>query len=89
MLATKKFDHVYLTQRAKERNVEDPVERLLDEIDYLLNSPKPEVDDIRTLYEVRRRLVNRARMSLRPKSREFPLSPDEMVDVIGKQLGVK
>ena len=89
MLATKKFDHGYLTQRAKERNVEDPVERLLDEIDYLLNSPKPEVDDIRTLYEVRRRLANRAPMSLRPKSREFPLSPDEMVDVLGKQLGVK
>ena len=89
MLATKNFNHGYLMHRAKERDIVDLVEGLLDEIDYLLNSPKPDVDDIRTLYEVRKRLANHARMSLRLKSREFPLSLDEMVDIIGKQLGVK
>jgi hypothetical protein len=89
MLATRKLDHGYLMQRAKEKQVEDLVQGLLDEISYLLNSPKPEVDDIRTLYEIRNRLVSQRRTSLRPKSRKFPLSADEMVDVIGKQLGVK
>ncbi len=89
MLATKKFDQGYLMQRAKGRDVEDLVEGLLGEIDYLLDSPKPEVEDIRTLYEIRKRLANHALISLRLKSRRFPLSPDEMVDVIGKQLGVK
>ena len=89
MLATKKFDSEYLMQRAKMRGVVDLVEGLLDEISYLLDSPKPEVEDIRTLYEIRKRLANHALISLRPKSGEFPLSPDEMVDIIGKQLGVK
>jgi hypothetical protein len=89
MLATRKFDHGYLMQRAKGKEVEGLVQGLLDEITYLLDSPKPEVDDIRTLYEIRNRLVSQRRTSLRPKSRKFPLSADEMVDVIGKQLGVK
>jgi len=89
MLATKRFDHAYIMRRAKERDVADLVDSLLDEIDYLLDSPKPEVDDIRTLYEIRKRLASRARKPPRPKSRGFPLSPDEMVDIIGKQLGVK
>jgi hypothetical protein len=89
MLATKKSDYGYLMQRAKERGVEDLVIGLLDEINYLLDSPKPEVDDIRTLYEIRKRLASHARMSLQLKSRKIPLSPDEMVDIIGKQLGVK
>jgi len=89
MLATKKFNRAYLMRRAKERRVEDLVQGLLDEINYLRESPKPEVDDIRTLYAIRKRLVNNARVPLRLKSRKFMLSPDEMVDVIGKQLGVK
>ena len=72
-----------------QKEVEELVQGLLDEISYLLDSPKPEVEDIRTLYEIRNRLVSQRRASLRPKSRKFPLSPDEMVDVIGKQLGVK
>lgn len=89
MLAAKKFDREYLMQRAKMRGVADLIEGLLDEISYLLDSPKPEVDDIRTLYEIRKRLADHALISLRPKSREFPLALDEMVDIIGKQLGVK
>jgi len=89
MLATKKFDQEYLMQRAKERDVEGLVEGLLDEIEYLLDSPRPEVEDIRLLYEIRKRLANHVVISLQLKSRRFPLSPDEMLDVIGKQLGVK
>jgi hypothetical protein len=89
MLTAKRFDHEYLMRRAKERHVDDLVAGLLDEIDYLLNSAKPDVDDIRTLYEIRKRLAGRARKPAMPKPREFPLSPDEMVDIVGKQLGVK
>lgn len=89
MLSTKKVDQRYLMQRAKERGVEDPVEGILGEIDYLLNSPRPEVEDIRTLYEIRKRLAYHAPTSVRLKSRRFPLLPDEMIDVIGKQVGVK
>jgi len=89
MLATKKFGHNYLMQRAKEKGVEGLVQGLLDEITYLLDSPKPEVDDVRILYEIRNRLASQRRVSLRPRLRKFPLSPDEMVDIIGKQLGVK
>jgi hypothetical protein len=89
LLATKKFDRDYLIQRAKERNVRETVERLLEEIRYVLYFPKPIVEDIRTLYEIRKQLANRGLMSTSYNERKFPLSPDEMVDVIGKQLGVK
>jgi hypothetical protein len=89
MLATKKFDQSYLIQRAKQRHVEDLVEGLLEEIDYLLNTSRPEVDDIRTLYAIRKRLVNFPRTSFRLKSRTYPLSLDETIDIIGKQVGVK
>jgi hypothetical protein len=89
LLATKKFERDYLIQRARERNVRETVERLLEEIDYVLYSPKPRVEDIRTLYEIRKQLANRGLMSTSFDERKFLLSPDEMVDVIGKQLGVK
>ena len=89
LLGTKKFDRDYLIQRARERNVRETVERLLEEIDYVLYSPKPLVEDIRTLYEIRKQLANRGLTSTLFNESKFPLSPDEMVDVIGKQLGVK
>lgn len=89
LLATKKFDRDYLIKRSRERNVRETVERLLEEIGYVLYFPKPIVEDVRTLYEVRKQLANRGLMSASFDERKFPLSPDEMVDVIGKQLGVK
>ncbi len=89
LLATKKFERDYLIQRAKEKNVRETVERLLEEIGYVLYSPKPMVEDIRTLYEIRKQLANRGLMPTSFDERKFPLPPDEMVDVIGKQLGVK
>lgn len=89
MLATRKIDYGYIMRRAKRKGVDDLVQGLLDEINYLVNSPKPAVEDIRTLFEIRRRLANYPRTSVQIKSRRFPLSPDEMIDVIGKQLGVK
>jgi hypothetical protein len=89
LLATKKFDRDYLIQRARKRNVRETVERLLEEISYVLNSPKPRVEDIRTLYEIRKQLASRGLMSTSYNEHQFPLSPDEVVDIIGKQLGVK
>jgi hypothetical protein len=89
LLATKKFDRDYLMKRSRERSVGEEVERLLEEIDYVLFSPKPIVEDIRTLYAIRKQLANRGLISASYDEREFPLSPDEMVDIIGKQLGVK
>ena len=89
LLATKKFDRDYLIKRSRERNVRETVEGLLEEIGYVLCSPKPMVEDIRTLYEIRKQLANRGLMSASYDERKFPVSPDELVDVIGKQLGVK
>jgi hypothetical protein len=89
LLATKKFDRDYLIKRATQRNVRETVENLLEEIDYVLYSPKPNVEDVRTLFEIRKQLANRGPMSTSFNERQFLLSPDEMVDVVGKQLGVK
>jgi hypothetical protein len=89
LLATKKFERDYLIRRANEKNVSETVERLLEEIGYVLYSPKPNVEDIRTLYEIRKQLATRGPMSTSFDERKFPISSDEMVDIIGKQLGVK
>ncbi len=89
LLATKKFDRDYLIKRSRERKVGETVEGLLEEIGYVLYSPKPIVEDVRTLYEIRKQLANRGLTSGSYNERKFPLSPDEMVDIIGKQLGVK
>ena len=89
LLATKQFDRDYLIKRATQRNVRETVERLLEEVDYVLYSSKPNVEDVRTLFEIRKQLANRGMMSSSFHERQFLLSPDEMIDVIGKQLGVK
>jgi len=89
LLAANNVDQDYLMRRAKQKNVQAFVADLLDEIAYLLHSPKPEVEDIRTLYEIRKQLANHEMIHSRLNSTKFLLSPDEMVDIIGKQLGVK
>jgi len=89
LLATEKFDQEYLMKRAKQKGVEKMVERLINEINYVLESPKPDVEDIRTLYQIRRRITHHTIPSTHCAPQSFPLSPDELVDAIGKQLGVK
>jgi len=91
LLATKNLDHLYLMRRARERRVEELMQELLDEIDYLLTSPQPEVEDIKSLYEIRRLLQSTHRRSPAqpPKPHWSLLSQDELLDVIGKQLGLK
>ena len=88
LLATKKFDRDYLMKRAKEKSVGNIVEELLAEISYVLESAKPEIEDVRTLYQIRQRVTRIGSIPADYKQRRFPLLPDEVVDAIGKQIGV-
>ena len=91
LLATKRFDAAYLMRRARERGVGESAQELLDEIEYLFSSPKPELEDLKSLYAIRRWAKSAHRRSS-PRSRDprwSLLSMDELVDVLGKQLGVK
>jgi hypothetical protein len=88
LLAVARVDREYLTRRARANGVESLVRGLLGEIDYLLFSARPGVEDVRTLFEVRRRLAHRVPMR-RPIQSQHPMSPDEMLEVLGKQLGVR
>ena len=89
LLATKKFDQDYLMHRAERKKVGDLVQGLLAEIEYVLESPKPEVEDVRTLYLIRERIPHRRPTPTNYTAQRFPLLPDEVVDAIGKQLGVQ
>ena len=89
MLATERIDYAYLMQRARRREVDRLVEGLMDEINYVLHSPKPAVEDVRALFAIRRQLANHPKTPVQTRSQRFPLSLDEMIDIIGKQLGVK
>ena len=89
LLAAKKFDRDYLLKRAAQQDVRGTVKKLLAEIDYVLYSPKPNIEDIRTLFEIRKQLANDRPRTTSVEEHQFLFSPDEMVDVIGKQLGVK
>jgi hypothetical protein len=91
LLATKKFEQRYLTRRATERGVGGSTRELLDEIEFLLTSPKPDVDDVKSLYAIRKWFdaVHRRGSARPPEPRWSLLSRDELVDVIGKQLGLK
>jgi hypothetical protein len=92
LLTSTKLDRSYLMRRAKEEGVAGLVQELLDEIEYLVVSPKPEVDDLKSLYEIRRRL-SPSRSSMRrttlPRPAWSALSKDELVDLLAKQLGLK
>jgi hypothetical protein len=89
MLATRRIDYGYLMQRAKREGVDRLVGGLMGEINYVLHSPKPAVEDVRTLFAIRRELANHRKTPVQTGSQRFPLSLDEMIDIIGKQLGVK
>lgn len=91
LLATKRVDRAYLMRRARERGIGESIQELLDEIDYLFTSPKPELEDIKSLYAIRKWAQSNHRKTppRAPNPRWSLLSKDELVDVVGKQLGVK
>lgn len=100
LLATQKVDFVYLLTRAKEQGVENKILAILLEIDKALASPHPNVEDIRTLYELRKRYYHTRRRLLKSLQRiqvttekqEIPMkivSSNEVIEYAGKQLGIR
>lgn len=67
------------------------MQELLDEVDYLLTSPQPDVEDIKSLYEVRSSIqaAHHKTPTRLPKPRWSLFSKDELLEVISKQLGLK
>ena len=91
LLASKNVDRSYLMLRATEKDVVGIVKELLDEIDYVFTTSNPKTEDVKTLYAIRRcSQTAHRRAPPRPQLPDWSvLSEDELIDVIGKQLGVK
>ena len=87
LLSTHRLDRDYLLRRASEEGVEEVILGLLNGISELLSSDKPDTRDLRTLSMIRRELAGRFKLGRQPQPSSSPLSQDELVDVIGKQLG--
>jgi hypothetical protein len=99
LLATQNVNFNYLLKRAKEHRVAGEVIGILLEIDTTLASSHPNVEDFRTLYELRKRYYNtrtpllksiqafeRANGQVKPKN---VVSSNEVVEYAGKQLGLR
>ncbi|MDH2899781.1 MAG: hypothetical protein PXY39_02305 [archaeon] len=99
LLATQKIDYSYLINRASQEGVERLILGILFAIDWTLSSPNPRVEDIPTLYELRNRYANRRRSFLKKIKGIDPkiiaripkeiVSPSEVVEYAGKQLGLR
>lgn len=97
LLATQKVDFQYLLGRAKEEGIMKEIFGILLEIDATLASAQPDVEDIRTLYELRnnyyhlRKPLLKALESFQVKTnrRQHIVSANEVVEYAGKQLGIK
>jgi hypothetical protein len=90
LLATKKLGRGYLMRRADQSRVRDTINKLQAEVDYLLWTSSPNVDDVKTLVEIRNQLARRRPTSQSNRiTKPPPLSFDELVDAIGKQIGAK
>jgi hypothetical protein len=89
LLATRRLGRGYLMRRAEQSGVRDTINKLQVAIDYLLWASSPKVDDIRTLVEIRNQLAHHGPTTRFKSNAKSPLSSDELVDALGKQLGVK
>lgn len=89
LLATRRVDFEYLDRRATERGIVEVLNGLVEEIAFVLESPRPEVQDVRTLSLVRKHLGPRFRPPRVLGMEVFPFPQEELVDILGKQLGVK
>jgi len=99
LLATQKVDFNYLLNRAKEEGVENKILGILLEIDRTLSSAHPNVEDIRTLYELRKRYYHSRRSLLKSiqgihltDKQHVPtniVSSNEVIEYAGKQLGIR
>lgn len=95
LLATKRVDFGYLLFRAREEGVEEEILGILHEIDKTLASAHPNVEDIRTLYELRKmyypvrpHLLKSIRASGMTEIKNMVTS-NEVVEYAGKQLGIR
>ncbi|MDE1858208.1 MAG: hypothetical protein KGI26_03965 [Thaumarchaeota archaeon] len=89
LAVSNRLDEEYLLRRARARGVEAEVAELLAELRSLFYAPRVPARDVKTLYLVRRALppLRRGGTLYEPKWTLF--SPDVLLDVVGKQLGVK
>ena len=89
LLVWSRLDLRYLLRRAKARGIEPEVTELLAELRAVLYAPKFPCRDLKTLYLVRRSLPLLMRDRTPPAPKWTLFSPDALLDVVGKQLGVK
>jgi len=101
LLATQKVDFNYLLRRAKEEGIEKEIIGILLVIDNTFASENPDVEDILTLYKLRDRYAHLRKSLLKSIEgtrqkvidKEYPekgiLSPNQVVEYAGKQLGLR
>jgi hypothetical protein len=98
LLATQKVDFGYLLNRARREGVEKELVRILTDIDSTLASSNPDVEDILTLYEIRKtysrlrrpllKAIKESQVEAKVLAKEIVRS-NEVVEYAGKQLGLK
>ncbi|MDG7018513.1 MAG: hypothetical protein JRN73_09215 [Nitrososphaerota archaeon] len=89
LLVSKRLDEGYLLRRAKAGRVQGEVRELLDELRSILYAPRLSLRDVKTLYGVRRASPPLRRGGRARRPRWTLVSPDGLLDIVGKQLGVK
>jgi hypothetical protein len=96
LFATQKVDFEYLLTRAKETRVEKEILAILLAIDSTLSSARPNVEDVQTLYELRKVYQHSRRSVLRLiqaiDRQGIPaeiVSSNEVIEYAGKQLGIR
>ena len=99
MLATQKVDLDYLLSRARDEGVREQIIEILKIIDGTFTSKNPDVEDILTLYELRNRYsqlhrsLSKSIHGTRTSGKKFQsieeLTPNQVVEYAGKQLGLK
>lgn len=89
LLAPGGFDEGYLLRRARREGVGRGARELLSELKAVLAGPRVPVRDVKTLYAVRRARPPPRWGGTLPAPRWDLFSPDALLDVVGKQLGVK
>ena len=98
LLSTKRMDFSYLLRRAREERIEREILEILSQIDKTLASSHPQVEDLRTLFELRKSYVHvRGAITKSIKDiRTKPSNPgkeivssNEVIEYAGKQLGIR
>lgn len=98
LLATQKVHFHYLLRRANEEGVMKEIVGILLQIDDTLASAQPDVEDIRTLYELRNNYYHLRKPLLKSlesfqvktnRQRQHIVSANEVIEYAGKQLGIR